>query len=171
MKRLITAVAGSLLVAGCAGIGETQQGATAFLKPTQGNKVTGVVTFTQTGSTVVADAKINGLTPGSHGFHLHEKGDCSAPDAMSAGGHFNPAGKPHGAPTGGERHAGDLGNITADAKGDATLKIEVPGVTLGDGANSINGKAVVVHAKPDDLKSQPAGDAGPRVACGVVGLK
>ncbi|MBA2351895.1 MAG: superoxide dismutase family protein [Burkholderiales bacterium] len=172
MKNLIAIAAGSVLISACAGIaGTTEKSAVAFLQPTQGNQANGAVTFSQSGNTVFAEAKVAGLTPGSHGFHIHEKGDCSAPDATSAGGHFNPDGAPHGAPQSAKRHAGDLGNLTADKSGEATLKIRVPGVTLADGPNSIKGKGVIVHAMPDDLTSQPAGNAGPRIACGVISLR
>lgn len=172
MKRLIAIAAGSIVISACAGLaGTTEKSAVAFLQPTQGNQANGAVTFTQSGDTVFAETKVTGLTPGSHGFHIHEKGDCSAPDASSAGGHFNPGGEPHGAPQSAKRHAGDLGNLTADKAGEAALKIQVPGVTLADGPNSIKGKSVVVHAMPDDLTSQPAGNSGPRVACGLIGLR
>ena len=170
MRILLAALSCLLIMAGCAWLGGKTTSATANLQPTKGNKVTGTVTFTQKGDKVLVAANVNGLTPGSHGFHVHEKGDCSAADAMSAGGHFNPAGKPHGAPDSTEHHGGDLGNLTADKSGNATLSIEVGGITLDQSANSIVGKGVIVHANPDDLKSQPAGNAGPRVACGVVRL-
>ncbi len=143
--------------------------ATAVLAPTKGNQVSGTVNFSQRGDMVLVEAKVTGLKPNaSHGFHIHEKGDCSAPDASSAGGHFNPTGMPHGAPTADKHHGGDLGNLKADANGFAQLSIQVSGVSLGADANSIIGRAVIVHANPDDLKSQPAGNAGPRVACGLI---
>ena len=170
MRILLAALSCLLIMAGCAWLGGKTTSATANLQPTKGNKVSGTVTFTQKGDNVLVAANVSGLTPGSHGFHVHEKGDCSAADAMSAGGHFNPAGKPHGAPDSTEHHGGDLGNLTADKSGNATLSIEVGGITLDQSTNSIVGKGVIVHANPDDLKSQPAGNAGPRVACGVVRL-
>lgn len=142
--------------------------ASALLEPTKGHKVTGTVTFTEVAGGVRVEANLAGLTPGKHGFHIHEKGDCSAPDASSAGGHFNPAGKPHGAPGDTERHAGDMGNIEADSSGLAKLDYVDHIMSLAPGKNSITGHAVVVHAKPDDLHSQPSGDAGARVACGVI---
>ena len=171
MRILLAVLSCLLIIAGCAWMGGKTISATANLQPTKGNKVSGTVTFTQKGNKVLVAANVNGLTPGVHGFHVHEKGDCSAADAMSAGGHFNPAGKPHGAPDSAEHHGGDLGNLTADKSGNATLSIEVDGITLDQtAANSIVGKGVIVHANPDDLKSQPAGNAGPRVACGVIRL-
>lgn len=144
--------------------------AEAAIEARSKSKVGGTVTFTELeGGKVKVDANITGLEPGEHGFHVHETGDCSAPDAKSAGGHFNPTGAPHGAPAQGEHHAGDFGNITADDSGNATGSWEVDFISLEDGAeNSVVGKAVVVHAKADDLKSQPSGDAGGRIGCGVI---
>jgi Cu-Zn family superoxide dismutase len=110
------------------------------------------------------EVSATGLSPGVHGFHVHEVGDCSAPDASSAKGHFNPAGKPHGS------HAGDLPDLTADASGAARLSVDVSGLDLGDGPNSIAGRAFVIHADPDDRHSQPAGNSGKRIACGVIRL-
>jgi Cu-Zn family superoxide dismutase len=146
--------------------------AVAELKPTEGNKVSGVITFSSQEGAVRVVADLEGLTPGKHGFHIHEKGDCSAPDAASAGDHFNPAGAPHGAPENpvAQRHAGDLGNVEANEDGKAHFEITDQIITL-EGQNSIVGKAVIVHAQPDDLSSQPTGNAGPRVACGVIQAK
>jgi Cu-Zn family superoxide dismutase len=167
--RTLFAASGLLYLTACAGMNSTTPTATTTLKPTQGNQAAGSVTFTQQGDRVRVVARVSGLTPGLHGFHVHEKGDCSAPDAMSAGGHFNPHGKPHGDRQGSERHAGDLGNLSADSDGNARLDIAVEGLSVAPGApDSVVGKSVVVHANPDDLKSQPAGNSGPRVACGVV---
>ena len=140
--------------------------ASATVAPTQGSAVAGTVTFTAGKSGVHVVADLTGLTPGEHGFHIHEKGDCSAPDGTSAGGHFNPAGHPHGAP-GAEHHAGDLGNITAGADGKAHLEADFPSMSMA-GADSIVGRAVIVHAGVDDLKTQPTGNAGGRLACGVI---
>lgn len=142
--------------------------ATADLAPTQGNQVKGQLMFEQTGQGVKVTGHLTGLQPGTHGFHIHEHGDCSAPDASSAGAHFNPGSKPHGAPTDPERHAGDLGNIEANAQGEAHVELTVAGLTLGEGPNSAVGNAVIVHEKADDFKSQPSGNAGTRLACGVV---
>ena len=143
--------------------------AIAVLYPTTGNKVTGVVTFTkvQDGIKVVAD--VEGLTPGTHGFHVHQYGDCSAPNGDSAGGHFNPEGMAHGAPTSQERHVGDLGNVTADKDGKAHLEWTDKLLSF-EGRDSVIGRGLIVHAMADDLVSQPAGNAGPRVACGVIGI-
>jgi superoxide dismutase, Cu-Zn family len=143
--------------------------AIAVLYPTDGNKVHGTITFTREGDKVRVVADLNGLTPGKHGFHIHEFGDCSAKDAASAGSHFNPQGTPHGAPTDAKRHIGDLGNIEADSSGKAHLEWADPHLKF-EGANSIIGRGVIIHTKADDLKTQPTGDAGGRVACGVIGV-
>lgn len=141
--------------------------AVADLAPTQGQKVHGQVVFERKSGGVEVVAKVEGLTPGTHGFHVHEVGDCSAPDASSAKGHFNPASQPHGARDAAQRHEGDLGNIDADASGKAEAKLTDSKLSL-DGAGSIIGKAVIVHEKADDFTTQPTGNAGGRVACGVV---
>jgi Cu-Zn family superoxide dismutase len=145
--------------------------AQARLAPTSGSKVDGVVTFEQTANGVHVKAKVAGLTPGQHGFHIHEKGDCSAPDGSSAGGHFNPTSAPHGDPSHASKHSGDFGNITADAQGVATLDVTVPlaqlTLTEGSPVNALN-RGVIVHTAPDDLKTQPTGNAGGRLACGVI---
>lgn len=146
---------------------QMDQTATAELSPTEGNNVSGTVTFTSLNGAVRVEADIEHLAPGSHGFHIHETGDCSAPDASSAGGHFNPEGAPHGAPTDSVRHVGDLGNIESGADSTATYS-RVDSVLTLSGANSIIDRAVVVHEGEDDLTSQPSGDAGARVACGVI---
>ncbi len=133
-----------------------------------GGDASGTVTFTKVEGGVRVEAKITGLTPGPHGFHIHEFGDCSSPDAMSTGGHFNPKGNPHGA-LGAKRHVGDLGNIEADAKGVATYD-KIDSELMFHGESSILGRGLIVHEKADDLKTQPTGNAGGRVACGVIGV-
>ena len=142
----------------------------AKLQPTANNRASGTVWFAQEGDHVVVRGRVNGLTPNQeHGFHVHERGDCSAPDAMSAGGHFNPTNKPHGAAHGsGEHHVGDLPSLKADASGTAVANFQLPGVLLGSGAGDFMGKALVVHADPDDLRTQPSGNSGARIACGVL---
>jgi len=145
--------------------------AVANLAPTQGNNVKGTVTFTENQGKTRIVANVTGLTPGKHGFHVHEKGDCSAPDASSAGGHFNPGGHKHGSPDAPEHHAGDLGNIEADSKGRAHLDQTVDFLTVADGPNAVVGRAVIVHSQEDDLQTQPTGNAGARVACGVIEKK
>lgn len=143
--------------------------AICLLYPASGSTVSGTVTFTKTDKGMVVVADITGLTPGKHGFHIHEFGDCSAPDAMSAGGHFNPDMNKHGGLMDKDRHEGDMGNITADAKGVAHLEITDTMLSF-EGKNSIIGRGVVVHAKEDDLVSQPVGNAGARVACGTIAI-
>lgn len=142
--------------------------AIAVLHSASGSQVAGTVTFTKTGDTVQVIADITGLTPGKHAFHIHEFGDCSAADAASAGSHFNPMKKPHGAPDSAERHAGDMGNLEADATGKAHLELKDNMLKLS-GENSILGRGVIVHEKADDW-SQPTGNAGGRQACGVIGV-
>ena len=143
--------------------------AIAVLHPTGSNKVSGTVTFTEVADGVQVNAEIIGLTPGNHGFHVHEFGDCSAADASSAGAHFNPTNKPHAGPDAVERHVGDMGNVEADASGKAKLEYLDHQISLTNDQQSVIGRSVVVHAKADDLKSQPAGDSGARIACGVIG--
>lgn len=174
MKILPIALLSAVALTGCASMYSSGPIAVANMSPTQGNKAAGTVSFVKKGDQLLVDARLTGLPPGAHGFHIHEKGDCSAPDATSAGGHFNPTGKPHGGPMHNERHGGDLGNITADANGDAKLQLSIPinEITISHiGASSIVGKGLIVHADPDDYKTQPTGNAGKRLACGVIGLK
>jgi superoxide dismutase, Cu-Zn family len=163
--------AAAALLAACAQTPAAGGGATAFaeMKPTAGNAVAGTVRFEQSGSKVVVTAAITGLKPSSeHGFHVHEKGDCSAPDATSAGGHFNPAGRPHGHHGKAERHAGDMPNLRADASGTARVTWETDLLSVGSGSADVIGRSVVIHRDPDDYASQPAGNSGPRLSCGVI---
>jgi Cu-Zn family superoxide dismutase len=142
----------------------------AVLHATAGNKCHGKVTFTQEGDSVKVVAHVEGLNPGQkHAFHIHQFGDCSSPDAMSAGGHYNPEGHEHGLPDKEQRHAGDLGNLQADDSGKAHHEITVKNVTIAGTKNPIIGRGVIVHAKPDDGR-QPVGNAGARIACGVIGV-
>ena len=168
MKHALGLAAIAALAAGCAAMGPTGPSAVADLAPTKGNTAAGTVTFTQKGDRVVVAARVTGLAPGSHGFHLHEKGDCSSGDGMSAGGHFNPLGKPHAHPTSADRHAGDMPMLVADAAGNATLTVELDVITVGSGATDVIGRGVIVHKDPDDFQTQPTGNSGARVACGVV---
>src|SRR5438874_10041305 len=140
--------------------------AAAQLEPKSGSQVTGLVTFTKVGDKIQVVADIQNLKPGKHGFHIHEKGDCSAADAASAGGHFNPTHQHHGGPSAPEHHTGDLGNIDADATG--KVHLDLKGKMSLNGPDSIIGKSVVVHEKEDDLKTDPAGNSGARVACGPI---
>jgi Cu-Zn family superoxide dismutase len=141
--------------------------AQATMKPAKKQKAKGVIHFMQSGDKIKVEAMLEGLKPGPHGFHIHEKGDCSAADFTSAGGHFNPAHKSHGGLEATEKHGGDMGNINADAKGKAKLTLELSGISIG-GAEGILGKAVIIHENSDDFKTQPTGNAGGRIACGVI---
>ena len=161
-----SALALAWLLAATAAGAQTQVSAT--LAPSAGNNVTGNVVFVQEGRKLFVVAEVRGLKPGPHGFHVHEKGDCSAADFASAGGHFNPHGQPHGDPTMGAHHAGDMPLLVADANGLATARAELRSMTIGGGASDVVGKAVVVHADADDFRSQPAGNSGARIACGVI---
>ena len=181
-STLMLAIAAALL-AGCARTGtptataaaaapakSTASRATVNLAPASASLVSGTLTLVPMGDGVHITGEVGGLKPGDvRGFHIHEKGDCSAADASSAGGHFNPGAQAHGRAGQGAHHAGDTDNIVADAKGVARINAHVSGVTLGGGAaNDIAGRAVIVHAAADDYTSQPTGNAGARVACGVI---
>ncbi len=146
--------------------------AVAELKALGGSGVKGRVVLTAVDGGVKVEADVTGLSPGQHGFHVHEWGDCSATDGKSAGGHFNPGGHPHAGPTDPEAHAGDLGNITADQNGHASLEMTTNKLALGtDVGNGVVGRSIIVHEKADDLVSQPTGAAGGRLACGVITLE
>jgi Cu-Zn family superoxide dismutase len=148
----------------------TAESATVNLASASGSLVSGKLSLVPMGDGVHITGEIGGLGASqTHAIHVHEKGDCSAADASSAGGHFNPAGSAHGRAGTAVHHAGDMDNIVANAQGVADINIHLAGVTLGGGAaNDIAGRAVIVHAAPDDYTSQPAGNAGARVACGVI---
>jgi Cu-Zn family superoxide dismutase len=161
-----TAIVVAMLVA--SSVAAAQNKVAATLAPSAGNNVAGNVVFVQEGRKLFVIAEVTGLKPGAHGFHVHEKGDCSAPDFSSAGGHFNPGSQPHGDPTAGAHHAGDMPVLVADASGKATARAELRTMSIDGSANDIVGKAVVVHADPDDFRTQPAGNSGARIACGVI---
>jgi Cu-Zn family superoxide dismutase len=143
--------------------------AVCVIHPLGDAKVHGKVTFTEVDDGIKIEAKLTGLAPGKHGFHVHEFGDCSMMDGTCAGGHFNPDGKPHGGPDVAERHAGDFGNIEADASGNAVYE-RVDSIISLHGDHSIIGRSIIVHADPDDLTTQPTGNAGARIGCGVIGI-
>jgi superoxide dismutase, Cu-Zn family len=149
-----------------------QTTAMASLAPAAGGAAKGDLTLTTEGLAVHITGEITGLTPGKeHGFHVHEVGDCSAPDFTSAGAHLNPTKDPHGGPKSTARHLGDIPNVKADKDGHASIDVSVQGATLVDpdgGPNQLLGKALVVHAMPDDYKTQPSGGSGDRIACGVI---
>jgi Cu-Zn family superoxide dismutase len=149
----------------------TARSATIVLRPASGSLVSGKLNALPIVGGVRITGEIGGLARGStHAIHIHEKGDCSAADATSAGGHFNPAQQPHGRVGSGPHHGGDMDNIVADSNGVAQVDVQALGVSLGGGATNIGGRAIVVHAMPDDYTSQPAGNAGARVACGIINL-
>jgi len=170
--RIVVAAALAVLLGGCAGMRSAALAASAAVEPRSGSAVAGTVRLTQTAGHVRAHVELAGFVPNSeHGFHVHDKGDCSAPDAASAGGHFNPGGSPHGRAGGAgspPHHAGDLPNLRADASGKVRVDLELAGVTLAAGPTSIVGRSVVVHRDADDYTTQPSGNSGPRIACGVI---
>ncbi len=145
--------------------------AIAVIHPASGSACKGVVHFTQSGGKLSISADVEGLPPNSrHGFHIHEYGDCSAPDATSAGGHYDAAGtRHHGMPSEAMKHSGDMGNIEADSSGKAHYELVLDSVSVGGPDAPVLGRAVIVHANPDDF-SQPVGNAGGRIGCGVIGI-
>ena len=168
MKAALLVLAAAAL-AGCQSMPSDAPRATAELQPTKGNKTAGTVDFYQVGEKVRVVANVSGLTPGrEHGFHVHDAGDCSSGDGMSAKGHFNPQGKPHGDPSSSERHAGDMPMLRADASGNARLDTQLDVMTVTPGPESVVGRGLIVHADPDDFKTQPTGNAGARLACAVI---
>lgn len=142
------------------------QKAVAELAPTKGSEVNGQVRFTRQNGDTLVEVSLRNLSPGPHGFHIHERGDCSSPDALSAGVHFNPDDKPHGNLTS-PHHAGDLGNVTASSDGTVNANFHVRDLRLS-GEEGIVGRAVIVHAQADDFTTQPTGNSGKRLACGVI---
>lgn len=187
IKPMLLSIAAALLAGGCtmskapqqtssssviraADVGADVKDAVAVIHGTQGNeKVMGVVHFTDTGNGVKVTADIDGLAPDSeHGFHIHQFGDCTDPKGMSTGGHYNPEGHQHGHPGDAMSHVGDMGNIKADDKGHAHTEVTLPAATI-NGKNAILGRGVIVHANADKF-TQPVGDAGGRIGCGVIGI-
>ena len=170
MKKHVLAMAcGVAFVSGCAMMEEKEPSASATLEPRSGSNVRGTVTFTQVGDLVRVSGSVTGHTKGPKGFHIHEKGDCSAQDGMSTGGHFNPGKTRHGGPYTDAKHAGDLGNLNFDTSGEARFSFVVGDISVSsEGPNGIIGRAIIVHAQVDDMKTDPTGNAGGRVACGVI---
>ena len=169
MRPIFAVAAATALLAACQTMAPEAPRATAQLQPTKGNKTFGEATFEQVGDKVRVVIFVQGLKAGQeHGLHIHEAGDCSSGDGMSAKGHFNPHGKPHGNPASAERHAGDLPSLKANKAGRGNVQVDVDGFTVTPGPASIIGRGLIVHADPDDYKTQPTGNAGARIACGVI---
>jgi Cu-Zn family superoxide dismutase len=170
MKTLI-AFAGLAALVGCQTYPQQtpQSRARADLEARSGSQAAGYADFVERGDKVLVSVKVTGLTPNSvHGFHVHEKGDCSAADAMTAGGHFNPDGNPHSHPGQLKRHAGAMPNLVANGNGEALATFEVDTIRVDDGKYGILRRALIVHTNPDDYVSQPVGNAGGRIACGII---
>jgi len=162
-------VAASALLAACQSVPADAPKAQAALEPTKGSTVRGSVSFVQIGDKVRVTANVTGLKPnGEFGFHIHEAGDCSSGDGMSAKGHFNPYGKAHAHAGTPERHAGDLTSLKSDGSGNASLKADLDIITVSPGPASVVGRGLIVHVQPDDFKTQPTGNAGARSACAVI---
>jgi Cu-Zn family superoxide dismutase len=169
MRPIFAVAAATVLLAACQTTAPEAPRATAALQPTKGNKTFGEATFEQVGDKVRVVVFVQGLKPGEeHGLHIHEAGDCSSGDGMSTKGHFNPFGKPHGHPGGAERHAGDLPALKANKAGRANVQVDLDIITVTPGPASVVGRGLIVHAAPDDYKTQPTGNAGARIACGVI---
>ena len=169
MRTVFVASAALLLLAACQSNPVEPPRATAQLQPTKGNKTLGEATFEQIGGKVHVVVYVKGLKPGQeHGLHIHEVGDCSSGDGMSAKGHFNPTGKAHGSPASAEHHAGDLPPLKGDKSGHGKVDVMVEGITVSPGPTSIVGRGLIVHADPDDFKTQPTGNSGARLACGLI---
>ena len=170
MKTLPAVAAAVLLLAGCQTTPPAgSPRATAQLQPTKGNKASGEASFVQVGSKIRVILIVQDLKPDQeHGLHIHEVGDCSSGDGMSAKDHFNPFGKAHGPQGSAERHAGDLPALKADKEGRARIAVEIDLVTLTAGPGNIVGRGLIVHANPDDYRTQPGGNSGARIACGVI---
>ncbi|GGC94665.1 superoxide dismutase [Cu-Zn] [Flavobacterium lutivivi] len=172
MKKIVfSSFIAIVLIIACKSGSETKSNSlTINLEPKSGSTVSGTATFTEKNGTVTFTTKISGLKPGVHGIHIHEKADCSAADAASAGGHWNPTHTKHGKWTDAEHHKGDIGNITADEKGNATMTLKTTEwcIGCGDETKDILGKGLIVHANPDDFTTQPTGNAGGRIACSAI---
>lgn len=172
VSATLVALLGAALLFGASVNAAEEEGfakAVCVINGTGDNEVHGTITFTQTKDGVMIEAHVMGLSPGKHGFHIHEFGDLSSGDGKSAGGHFNPDGSPHASPSSAKRHAGDLGNIESNADGHAMYS-RLDKVIEIHGPNAILSRAIVIHGGADDMESQPSGAAGPRVAVGVIGL-
>lgn len=174
--KKFAAAAAALVLTACASAPVEPLRATVQLKPTRGSKTFGEATFEQAGAKVHVLVNVRGLKAGQeHGFHIHEVGDCSSGDGLSAKGHFNPFGKAHGRADAAEHHAGDLPSLKGSvgkgkAAGHGKMDVMLEGITLESGPASIVGRGLIIHADPDDHRTQPTGNAGARIACGVIKL-
>ncbi|MES2947564.1 MAG: superoxide dismutase family protein [Pseudomonadota bacterium] len=169
MLKTSAAIAATLILSACATSPTGGPSAHAKLEPTKGNTVSGNVSFSQQANGVWVSGEVRGLAANKeHGFHIHEKGDCSSGDGMGTGGHFNPQGNAHGAHDHGEHHSGDLVSLKADANGVARFGYTSTGITVGAGTTDVMGRGLIVHRDADDFKTQPTGNSGPRVACAVI---
>lgn len=181
MNRISTVIllcaAVSIVFAGCEHIEKvvsTSQSkkASAIINPSSGSAVSGTATFTQIGQKVRLRIQVENVSPGEHGVHIHENGDCSAPDGKSAGGHWNPTDVDHGKWGEGEFHLGDIGNIMVGEDGTGSIELVTDLWEIGTGSDvDVVGKGIIVHADPDDFVSQPSGNAGARIGCGVIELE
>lgn len=166
---LFAAAAAALLLSGCATAPVEPLRATSQLQPTKGNKTFGEATFEEVNGRIHVVIYVQGLKPGQeHGLHIHEVGDCGSGDGMSTKGHFNPFGKPHANHTTPERHAGDLPALKAGKDGRAKVDAMLDVISIAPGPGSVVGRGLIVHADPDDYRTQPTGNAGARIACGVI---
>ena len=169
MKKLALLSISLLILGACAST--TGPSAIATLTPTTGNSAAGTVLLTQLADgSVEVKVDLTGVPPGVHGFHIHEFGDCGD-NGNAAGGHFNPTAMAHGAPDAPPHHAGDFGNVTAGGNSEVHTRFTTRSVTVAPGSSSAAGHAIILHANPDDLVTQPTGNAGGRIACGVVTLR
>lgn len=170
MKKFVLVSLVLFLASGCASVAIGPM-ARATISPISGSTVSGTVDLSQMGDgSVEVAVRLTGVPPGVHGFHIHENGNCGD-NGNAAGGHYNPTGAPHGAPSADPHHAGDFGNITADANGNVEARFTTRSITVAEGPISAIGRAIIVHANPDDLATQPTGNAGGRIGCGVVQMR
>jgi Cu-Zn family superoxide dismutase len=170
MKKVVLIILGLFVVGACASMSHGPA-ASAALTPTSGSSAHGTVQLSQMADgSVEVVANLAGVPPGVHGFHIHEKGDCGD-NGNAAGGHFNPMSVAHGSPSADPHHAGDWGNVTADGDGNVNTRFITHSISLNEGPTSASGHAIILHANPDDLTTQPSGNAGARIACGIVTLK
>jgi Cu-Zn family superoxide dismutase len=173
MRRTAHALLALAAIASLGGCAATRHlfapnAAEAALTPTKGNTASGLMTFRVQGAELLLQGTFSGLTPGAHGLHINEGGDCGGTAARNAGRHFNPTGARHGSPGSASHHAGDLPMLTAGEDGTARFQARMDGLRLEEGPLGILGRTVTISARPDDFTTQPTGNSGPAVACGVI---